>query len=410
MNEVLIVGGGIGGLTLALELHRLGVACRVFESAPEIKVVGVGVNLLPHATKVMGELGLVPALERVAVETAEAAFFNRFGQLIYREPLGRRAGYEWPQLSIHRGDLQVVLLDALKKRLGADRLHLGWHCEGFSQDENSVSLKFKDHEFVRGRAAIACDGIHSVIRKQLYPDEGEPRYSGVNMWRGVTRWKPILTGATMIRAGWLKTGKLVHYPIRNDVDETVDGTKRQLVNWLWEIETPQYKRWDWNRAAKVGDFVGDVAGWRFDWLDVPAFFRAAEVVLEYPMVDKDPLAAWSFGRVTLLGDAAHPMVPRGSNGAGQAILDAQCLAGLLKNGAPVEKALKDYEAQRLKPTSTIVLENRRNPPDAILREVYERTGDKPFGSIDEVISVDELKALTDRYKRVAGYDKAALRQ
>jgi 2-polyprenyl-6-methoxyphenol hydroxylase-like FAD-dependent oxidoreductase len=364
------------------------------------------VNLLPHATRVMGGLGLVPALERVAVETAEAAFFNRFGQLIYREPLGRRAGYEWPQLSIHRGDLQAVLLDAVKARLGEERLHLGWHCEGFSQDERSVSLKFRDHGFAKGRAAIACDGIHSVIRRQLYPDEGEPRYSGVNMWRGVTRWKPILTGATMIRAGWLKTGKLVHYPIRSNID--AEG--RQLVNWLWEIETPQYKRWDWNRAARVEDFIQDVESWRFDWLDVPAFFRAADVVLEYPMVDKDPLPAWTFGRVTLLGDAAHPMVPRGSNGAGQAILDAQCVASLLQSQSSVTEALKAYEAARLQPTSAIVLENRRNPPDAILREVYERTGDRPFGKIDEVISLEELRALTERYKRVAGYDKAALRR
>ena len=403
--EVLVVGGGIGGLTLALELHRLGIACRVYESAPEIKAVGVGVNLLPHATKVMGELGLVPALERVAVETAEAAFFNRFGQLIYREPLGRRAGYEWPQLSIHRGDLQAVLLDAVRTRLGEDRLHLGWHCTGFDQTEKEIRLLFRDREPVTGRAAIACDGIHSVIRRQLYPDEGEPRYSGVNMWRGVTRWKPILTGATMIRAGWLKTGKLVHYPIRNNVD--AEG--RQLVNWLWEIETPQYKRWDWNRAARVEDFIQDVEGWRFDWLDVPAFFRAADVVLEYPMVDKDPLPAWTFGRVTLLGDAAHPMVPRGSNGAGQAILDAKGLGECLLKEKNVPAALKTYEAARLQPTSAIVLENRRNPPDAILREVYERTGDKPFGRIDEVISVEELRALTDRYKRIAGYDKAALR-
>ena len=406
MNEVLIVGGGIGGLTLALELQRRGIACRVLESAPQIKAVGVGVNLLPHATRVLAELGLLPALERVAVETSEAAFFNRFGQLIYREPLGRRAGYEWPQLSIHRGDLQAVLLEAVKARLGEDRLKLGWHCEGFSQDENFVFLKFENHEAVKGRAAIACDGIHSVIRKQLYPDEGEPRYSGVNMWSGVTRWQPILGGATMIRAGWLKTGKLVHYPIRN----RVDAQGRQLVNWLWEIETPEYKRWDWNRAASVEDFIRDVQSWKFDWLDVPAFFRAAEVVLEYPMVDKDPLPAWSFGRVTLLGDAAHPMVPRGSNGAGQAILDARALADCLQKHSDRTAALKDYETQRLQPTSSVVLENRRNPPDAVLREVYERTGDRPFRSIDEVISVAELKALTDRYKRVAGYDQAALRQ
>ena len=405
MDEILIVGGGIGGLTLALGLHARGIACRVFESAPELKAVGVGVNLLPHATRALGELGLVPALARVAVETREAAFFNRFGQLIYREPLGRRAGYEWPQLSIHRGDLQAVLIEAVRLRLGEERLRLGWHCEGFSQDEHGVSLNFKDRQAAKGKAAIACDGIHSAIRRQLYPDEGEPRYSGVNMWRGVTRWKPVLSGATMTRAGWLKTGKLVHYPIRNDVD----AQGRQLVNWLWEIETPQYKRWDWNRAAHVEDFIAGVADWKFDWLAVPAFFRAADVVLEYPMVDKDPLPRWSFGRVTLLGDAAHPMYPRGSNGAGQAILDARALAEELARANDVAAALAAYEARRLEATAKVVLSSRRDPPDAILREVYERTGDRPFASIDEVISVEELRALTERYKRVAGYDKAALR-
>jgi 2-polyprenyl-6-methoxyphenol hydroxylase-like FAD-dependent oxidoreductase len=355
--------------------------------------------------RVMTGLGLLAALERVAVETAEAAFFNRFGQLIYREPLGRRAGYEWPQLSIHRGDLHAVLLEAVTARLGAERVRLGWHCTGFSQEPDFVSLSFKDREPMRGKAAIACDGIHSAVRRQLYPDEGEPRYSGVNMWRGVTRWKPVLSGASMIRAGWLKTGKLVHYPIRRDID--AEG--RQLVNWVWEIETPEYKRWDWNRPARLEDFIAGVETWRFDWLDVPAFLRAADVVLEYPMVDKDPLPAWTFGRVTLLGDAAHPMVPRGSNGAGQAILDAKVLGDCLSKHSDPAAAFKDYEQQRLAPTSSIVLENRRNPPDAILREVFERTGDKPFASIDEVISAEELRGFTDRYKRVAGYDKAALR-
>jgi len=402
MPDILIVGGGIGGLTLALELHKRGIACQVYESAQEIKAVGVGINLLPHAMGVLGELGLEPPVAKVAVETAEAAFFNRFGQLIYKEALGRRAGYRTPQFSIHRGDLQAILLEAVKARLGADRLHLGWHCLGFEQGEKNIRLRFKDRDAIDGEYAIGCDGIHSVIRRQLYPDEGEPHYTGVNMWRGVTRWKPVLSGATMTRAGWLATGKLVHYPIRNNVD----GEGRQLVNWLWEIETPQYKRWDWNRAARVEDFIADVESWRFDWLDVPAFLRAAELVLEYPMVDKDPLPAWSFGRVTLLGDAAHPMVPRGSNGAGQAILDAKALAECLQKNA----SLKDYEAQRLGPTAKVVLENRRNPPDAILREVYERTGDKPFGRIDEVISAQELAALSDRYKQVAGYDKETLRR
>ncbi len=404
MLDILIVGGGIGGLTLALELHRRNVPCRVFESAPEIKAVGVGVNLLPHATRVLTGLGLQPALAAVAVETRESVFFNRYGQLIYREPLGRAAGYAWPQFSIHRGDLQSILIEAVKSRLGAERLQLGMHCEGFEQDASSVALRFRGAGAVRGAAAVACDGIHSVVRRQLYPDEGEPRYSGVNMWRGVTRWQPILSGASMLRAGWLKGGKLVHYPIRN----RVDAQGRQLVNWLWEIETPAHKRWDWNRAASVDDFIAGAADWKFDWLDVPAFFRAAEVVLEYPMVDKDPLPAWSFGRVTLLGDAAHPMYPRGSNGAGQAIIDARSLAEKLAPGGDVAAALKAYEAERLAPTASVVLENRRNPPDAILREIYERTGDRPFERIDAVISAQELAAISERYKGIAGYDMASL--
>jgi 2-polyprenyl-6-methoxyphenol hydroxylase-like FAD-dependent oxidoreductase len=366
--------------------------------------VGVGINVLPHATRVLAELGLQDELARVAVETQEAAFFNRFGQLIYREPLGRRAGYRWPQFSIHRGDLQNVLREAVRQRLGAERLHLGWHCLSFSQDEKNVVLRFRNGEEAAGKAAVACDGIHSAIRRQLYPEEGEPRYSGVNMWRGVTRWQPVLSGATMTRAGWLKTGKLVHYPIRDNVD----AQGRQLVNWLWEIETPAYKRWDWNRAASVEDFIRDAQSWKFDWLDVPAFFRAADTVLEYPMVDKDPLERWSFGRVTLLGDAAHPMVPRGSNGAGQAILDAQALSRCLVEEADVETALKRYEGERLAPTAAVVLENRNNPPDAILREVYTRTGDRPFERIESVISREELAALSERYKRVAGYDRLSL--
>ena len=406
MDAILIIGGGIGGLTLALELHRLGIDCEVYEAAPQIKAVGVGINLLPHANRVLDDLGLLPALAAVAVETKEAAFFNRFGQLIYREPLGKYAGYEWPQLSIHRGDLQQVLLDAVKARLGADRVHLGHHLAGFDQDADGVTARFKQGKAIRGRALIGCDGIHSVVRAQLYPNEGEPRYSGINMWRGVTRWKPVLSGATMTRAGWLKGGKLVHYPIRDGID----AQGRQLVNWLWEIETPDYKRWDWNRPARIEDFIDGAQGWKFDWLDVPAFFRAADVVLEYPMVDKDPLPAWSFGRVTLLGDAAHPMYPRGSNGAGQAILDVRALASKLMGQPDVAKALKEYEAERLGPTSSVVLENRRNPPDAILREIYERTGDRPFQSIDAVISESELRALSEGYKRIAGYDKRTLEE
>ena len=410
MDEIIIVGAGIGGLTLGLALHQAGIACRIYESVPDVKAIGVGINLLPHATKELAALGLEDALARVAVKTRDATFFNRFGQLIYQEPLGRAAGYEHPQFSIHRGDLQMILLEEFRSRTGGDRIVTNSHCVGVAQDKAGVTVTFSDgpggkNRFaVRGRVAIACDGINSAVRKQFFPGEGEPRYSGVNMWRGVTRWKPMLSGASMVRAGWLSHGKMVIYPIR-----AANSDGLQLINWVAEIETPNYRKRDWNRAGSIEDFIGAFADWHFDWLDVPAFIRAADLVLEFPMVDQDPLPRWSFGRVTLLGDAAHPMVPRGSNGAGQAILDVRALTAALREHADPVAALAAYEAQRLEATARVVLTNRTNPPDAILREVYERTRDRPFAAIGDVISHEELVALSEGYKRIAGYSKDALR-
>jgi 2-polyprenyl-6-methoxyphenol hydroxylase-like FAD-dependent oxidoreductase len=411
MDDVIIVGAGIGGLTLGLALHAAKIPCRMFESAAEIRPIGVGINLLPHATQELAALGLEADLAKAAIATEDATFFNRFGQLIYQEPLGLAAGYAHPQFSIHRGDLQLLLRDAFVARAGHDRLATNHHCTGVEQDESGVSVGFSDGAggagggTVRGGVAIACDGINSAVRKQFFPGEGEPRYSGVNMWRGVTRWKPFLSGASMVRAGWLSHGKMVIYPIRR---AGADGL--QLVNWVAEIETPVYRKRDWNRPGAIGDFIGAFAGWHFDWLDVPAFIRAADSVLEFPMVDQDPLPRWSFGRVTLLGDAAHPMVPRGSNGAGQAILDARALASALRENDDPIAALAAYEKRRLAATTQVVLANRSNPPDAILREVFQRTRDRPFDAIEDVISRDELVALSEGYKRIAGYSVDALRR
>src|SRR6201996_2282276 len=407
---VMIAGGGIAGLTLALSLHQVGVPCHVYESTPEIGALGVGINLLPHATRLLSELGLEDDLAREAVTTEESVFYNRFGQFIYREPLGRFAGYQWPQFSIHRGYLQRILYDAVVSRLGRESVSLGWQCTGFTDNGNDVTAEFIDPATGQPRLAqhgtvlVGCDGVHSAVRKQLYPDEGEPRYSGVNMWRGVALWEPFLTGASFVRVGWLATGKLVIYPIADNAD----GAGRQLVNWVAELDTPRHSLRDWTREGRLADFIGAFDSMHFDWLDIPALLRATEHVLEYPMVDQDPLDRWSFGRVTLLGDAAHPMVPRGSNGAGQAMLDAKAFAECITADPDPVAALVRYDDLRRPATSQVVLTNRTNPPDAILREVYERTGDRPFRDIDDVLKPEELRALSDSYKQVAGYSKEAL--
>jgi len=257
---------------------------------------------------------------------------------------------------------------------------------------------------VQADIVIACDGVNSAVRRQFYPDE-KPAFAGINTWRGVTVHKPILTGKSYLRIGSIDTGKMVIYPIVDNVD----GQGNQLVNWVAEIHAPQPAMRDWSRAGRLEDFLPAFADWHFDWLDVPALILASDTILEYPMVDQDPLPRWTHGRLTLLGDAAHPMVPRGSNGAGQAIIDARYLAGALKKTGVGTTALEDYDRVRVKATTDVVLTNRSNPPDAILREVFERSGGKRFDRIEEVVPVAELQAISDNYKRVAGYDPAALK-
>jgi len=405
-GAVLIVGGGIGGLTLALSLHQAGIACRVFEAAPAVAPLGVGINLLPHGMRELTELGLLQRLTKISVETRELCFYNRYGQFIFKEPRGRHAGYEWPQLSIHRADLHEILLAAVRERLGNDAVVLDMKLLSLVEDRGQVKANFQNGASFVGNCLVGCDGIHSAVRRQLFPDEGPPAYHGINMWRGTTRMKPFLSGASMAVAGWLDVGKMVIYPIRNGVD----GEGRQLINWVAEIQSPRNAQQDWNLDGRIEDFYPIFEHWRFDWLDCAALIRDAGQVLEYPMVDRDPLPWWTRGRVTLLGDAAHPMYPRGSNGAGQAILDARALAGCLKRTENVPEALKAYEVARLKAANDLVLMNRTNPPDAILREVWKRSGDKPFARVEDVIDIAELTAMSDNYKRVAGFERESLAQ
>ncbi|MFT3789916.1 MAG: flavin-dependent oxidoreductase [Rudaea sp.] len=401
--DVLIVGAGIAGLTLALELHDAGIACRVYEAAPELKPLGVGINLLPHSVRVLGRLGLVDALAKVAVTTKESAYFNHHGQLIYREPAGLAAGYPWPQFSIHRGDLHSVLLDAVRERLGADALVTDRRCTGATNEGDHAKANFVGGGgapySVAASVVVSCDGIHSALRKQFYPDEGAPRYSGNNMWRGAVKWKPFLTGASMVRAGWFTVGKMVIYPIRDAID--ADGN--QLVNWVAEIAAPQPARRDWNGRGRLEDVLPTFADWHFDWLDVAGLIESTGEILEYPMVDQDPLPRWTFDRLTLMGDAAHPMVPRGSNGAGQAILDARYLAEKFKELGVGPEALAAYDKVRVKETGDVVLMNRKAPPDKILQVVHERTNGARFDRIDDVVGKEELADIVNQYKAVAGY-------
>jgi 2-polyprenyl-6-methoxyphenol hydroxylase-like FAD-dependent oxidoreductase len=405
-EDVLIVGGGIGGLTLALMLHKRGIDCRVVEAVDQVTPVGVGITVLPHAAKELTELGLLEDLKARCLETEDSVFYNRFGQFVYAEPAGRNAGYDWPQLSIHRADLYEVLLEATIARLGEGSVTLGRRLVESVDDESTVTGKFRgadgDSE-IEANVLIGCDGIHSALRRQLHPGEGEPVYQGLNMWRGVVRWKPFLSGASMLRVGWYTSGKLTVYPCR-----PADENGEQLMNFIAALETPRHLDRDWGRAGRLEDFLPTFADWKYDFLDVPAMLEHAERILEYPMVDQEPIDRWTFGHVTLLGDAAHPMVPRGSNGAGQAILDCRALADELAANPDRVAALHAYEERRRPATTAIVYKNRADPPDAILREVCLRTGDQPFERLSDVISEDELAALSEGYKHVAGYSHRAL--
>ena len=405
-SEITIIGGGIGGLALALHLHARGISCRVYEAAPVLKELGVGITVLPHAMRELTALGLGETIEALGIENTESRFFNRFGQLIYAESRGRYAGYKVPEIGIHRGRLHMTLYRAVIERLGKDAVVTGRQCTGLDQDESGVTLHFRDTASgepaadVRARIVIACDGVNSAVRRQFYPGDGVV-FSGVNSWRGVTKWKPILDGRTYMRIGSIRTNKMTLYPIIDNVD----GQARQLINWIAQVPSSAENKNDWNKPAKPEDFLHLFEDWVFDWLDVPAMCRAADAIFEYPMVDKNPIPRWTFGRVTLAGDAAHPMYPRGSNGSAQALIDVHVLADLIKERPDPLDALAAYERERLPVTTKIVETNRAQPLDLINIKVEELTGDKPFENLDDFISQDELRALSGAYQRIAGFSK-----
>lgn len=408
--RIIIAGAGIGGLTLALALHRRGLDVTVFEAVTTPKALGVGINLLPHAVKELSDLGLLDELAKTGIETASLHYCNRFGQTIWHEPRGRQAGYPWPQFSIHRGELLMLLLAAARQQLGEERIITGHELLGFEQDARQVNARFRcrSDQQIRTETAdvlVGADGIHSTLRRQLFPDEGAPRFSGRLLWRATTVAQPFLDGRSMFMAGH-QDQKFVAYPI----SEPLRQQGKTLINWIAELrvsgDLPAHS--DWNKRVPSAVFEEAFADWRWDWIDVPAVIRGAESVYEFPMVDRDPLPYWSVERVTLLGDAAHPMYPIGSNGASQAILDARCLADCLA-GQPHEPviALEKYDTERRSRTSALVVANRQNGPEQVMQLAEERAP-QGFRQIEEVISDAELRTIAEHYKKLAGFDRDQL--
>ena len=408
---VLIAGGGIAGLTAALSLHQIGIACRVFETVSSPRPLGVGINVLPHAVRELTELGLLDQLAETAIPTAELAYYNKHGQRIWSEARGQDAGYRWPQFSIHRGELQLILLAAARERLGAHNVLTGYHLNGWEETATGIRARFTDkrtghrHPDEEGSLLIGADGIHSAVRGTLYPNEGPPIWNGAILWRGTTRAAPYLTGRSMIMAGH-EFQKFVAYPISRFAADRGEA----VINWIAERKfrpDHSWRREDWNRPGELADFLPQFADWGFDWLDVPGIIEAADQCFEYPMVDRDPLTQWTFNRVTLLGDAAHAMYPIGSNGASQGILDARVLAREIRKSGSTTEALQAYEAERRPATSKIVLANRANGPEQVMQMVEQRAPNG-FSRIEDVLTPAELEGTAANYKRLAGFDRDAL--
>jgi 2-polyprenyl-6-methoxyphenol hydroxylase-like FAD-dependent oxidoreductase len=405
--KVLVVGGGIGGLATALSLHSVGIEAEVFEQTCEIHEIGIGINILPHAVKQLAALGLLPALDRVGIRTRELIYMNRLGQTVWQEPRGMDSGYDTPQFSIHRGKLLGVLHRAALERLGPAHIHADCRLVGFDERAGRAVARFERRGGERfeeaGDALIGADGIHSTVRSTLYPDEGPPAWSGMTIWRGATEWAAYRDGRTMVIAGG-NAAKFVFYPIHADPAKP----DTRLTNWAIMARTgdaakPPPRRERWNRVGQLDEvmpFVRD--SFRLDFAEPESLIETTGTFYEYPNCGRDPLPRWSSGRVTLLGDAAHPMHPNGSNGASQAILDGRSLASHLTSCTSVVEALAAYDAERRPATAGIVLSNRKGGPEGVIDVVEARAPDG-FDDIDKVASYAERKMIVRGYASLAGY-------
>jgi 5-methylphenazine-1-carboxylate 1-monooxygenase len=407
----IIVGGGLVGLTVALALNKKGIGVQVFESVEEIRPLGVGINLLPHSITNLAKLDLLDELKKVAIETSSLSYFSEDGKMIWREPRGIDAGYDVPQLSIHRGDFHMILLEYVRKRLGPENIQTGMHFANLAQSKNDVTATFIDRRSgeeklqISADFLIGADGINSGVRRHFYPSEGPPKYSGQMLWRGVTEMAPFLDGRSMFMAGHNDL-KLVAYPIRKE--SAKQG--KSYINWIAERRIPSdlaERQGDWNEEGLLNEFQSYFSNWNLGWLDIQELFNNAISIHKFPMIDRDPLQKWSFSRATLMGDAAHAMYPNGSNGVSQGVLDAMVFADLMENSDDPIDALARYEDARLTPTSRIILANRQTGPEQVMQMIHENC-QGCSGETHTCLPTSVLEEIALSYKKLAGFDKESL--
>lgn len=397
---VLIAGGGIAGLVMGLTLHQLRLPFRVFERVAEPRPLGLGINLQPNAVRELMDLGLEGRLDEIGIRTRQYGFYTKTGLPIWVEPRGLAAGYAWPQFSLHRGKLQMLLLEELRRRAGDDAVVTGAGVTGFQTTDRGAVLILADGRRVEGSVALAADGIHSAVRRQMVPDEGEPIWNGAIMWRGTSPGRHFLGGNAMFLAGH-DSQRFVAYPMTPEDPVTGMAT----INWIAELRVDPARalsKGDWNRPADKADFLPAFESWDFGWVDCPGLIRASGFVYEYPMVDREPLPSWTQGCVTLMGDAAHATYPVGSNGATQAIIDARKLGAAFRDHGVTRSALLAYEAEMRPRAEGILRANRGKGPDAVMQMVEDRCGGV-FDDIENVIPHADLAAHAEHYKRLSGF-------
>lgn len=398
--KITIAGAGIGGLTAALCLHEKGFDVQVFEAVDRLQPLGVGINVMPHGSGVLHGLGLGAKLDEMAIRTRAIEYRTKYGHLIQSDPRCVEAGYEFPQYSVHRGELQFMLLDAVRERLGPDAVLCGKAATGFKQDGDGVEASFSDGTSTRSDLLIGADGFRSVVRRQLHPEEGPAHYEGTMMWRGACERAQFGDGRTMFIAGDHDV-KFVCYPISGRL--AAEG--KALVNWLAEVRHDQPRAAedaDWTREGDRS-FVPNYDDFRMADIDIHELFDRTERVTVYPMIDRDPLDWWTDGRVTLLGDAAHPMYPIGANGASQAIIDARTLADCLA-AMPGPGGLQEYESVRRPVTTKVVLSNRQSGPERVLDIAASRLKG-PDDRIEDLVTAEELDEVASGYRQLAGFTK-----